>query len=185
MISQKYFEVSQIWLQNGSRKNQSHGTKNYTRFLVIAIIRVQTFVSFAVPIVNTGLARNAISLLTMWNINLKQKGTQEGNFHYIVKGVYSSGRSKKQQEKAREFLEGIGVCDVDEAERIKMILKQRYTKEFVDHLEDKQHFEDMKRFIDIVEDEPDNAHLFEDYCILKTAEGYLKNIGRVPRCSVS
>ncbi|MCY4554603.1 MAG: hypothetical protein OXC79_13110 [Candidatus Poribacteria bacterium] len=102
------------------------------------------------------------------------EGTQEGNFHYIVKGAYSSGRSKKQQENAKEFLEKIGVCEVDEAERIKAILNQRYTEEAVKHLKDKQHEKDIQRFIALVEEEPDYEDLFKDYYIFKTAKGYLK-----------
>ena len=50
--------------------------------------------------------------------------TQEGHFHYVAKEVYLSGKNKNQQEKARKFLEDVGVCEVDEAERIKLILRQ-------------------------------------------------------------
>ena len=34
-------------------------------------------------------------------------------FHYVAKGVYSSGRSENQQKKARRFLEDIGVLEWD------------------------------------------------------------------------
>ena len=47
-------------------------------------------------------------------------------FRYVDKGVYASGQNRNQQEKAHSFLEKIGVCEVDEAERIKAILRQRY-----------------------------------------------------------
>ena len=100
--------------------------------------------------------------------------TQEEHFHYVAKEVYLSGRSKNQQKKAREFLEDVGVCEVDEAERIKLILKQRYTQNAVARLEGKQHIEDMERFIAFVEDDPDKADMFEDSCIFKTSNGYLK-----------
>ena len=101
-------------------------------------------------------------------------GTQEGRFHYVAIGVYSSGRSKGQQQKAHAFLKDIDVCEVDETERIWAILKQRYTEESVVHLKDKQHLEDMKRFIALVEDEPDKADSFEDYYIFKTVDSYRK-----------
>ena len=88
----------------------------------------------------------------------------------LLKGSIYLGKNKNQQEKAREFLEDIGVCEVDEAERIKAILRQRYTEKVVDHLEDKQHEEDMKRFIDFVERESDKAVVFSGYPIFKTAD---------------
>ena len=100
--------------------------------------------------------------------------TQEGHFHYVAKEVYLSGKNKNQQEKARKFLEDVGVCEVDEAERIKLILRQRYTGESVVGLEDKQHIEDMKRFIDFIEREPNKAVVFSSYPIFKTSDGYLE-----------
>src|SRR5207244_1336321 len=41
--------------------------------------------------------------------------------------VYTSGKSKLQQENARKFLAEIGVREVGEAEQVEAILKQRYT----------------------------------------------------------
>lgn len=38
-------------------------------------------------------------------------GTQENGFHYVAKGVYSYGKNKSQQEKARRFLDEIGVSE--------------------------------------------------------------------------
>ena len=40
-------------------------------------------------------------------------GTQEKGFHYVAKGVYSYGKNKSQQEKARRFLDKIGVSEWD------------------------------------------------------------------------
>ena len=57
----------------------------------------------------------ATSLVMMWKLE-----PQEGTFHYVTKSIYSSGKNNSQQKKARSFLEEIGVCEVDEAERIKM-----------------------------------------------------------------
>ena len=51
------------------------------------------------------------------------------DFPRVAKGVYSSGTSKTQQEKARKFLDDIGVCEVGEAEQVKATLKQRYSCE--------------------------------------------------------
>ena len=38
----------------------------------------------------------------------RKDGTQENGFHFVVKGVYSYGKNKSQQEKARRFLDKIG-----------------------------------------------------------------------------
>ena len=40
-------------------------------------------------------------------------GTQKEDFHYVAKGVYSYGKNKSQQEKARMFLDKIGVSEWD------------------------------------------------------------------------
>ena len=95
--------------------------------------------------------------------------TQEEHFHYVAKEVYLSVRSKNQQKKAREFLEGVGVCEVDEAERIKLILRQRYEDPDT-IIPSELHEEDMKRFIAFVEQDPDKVILFKDYRIFKTAD---------------
>ena len=50
-------------------------------------------------------------------------------FPRVAKGVYSSGKNKNQQKKAREFLEEyIGVSEVKESDQVKAILDQRYVK---------------------------------------------------------
>ena len=82
------------------------------------------------------------------------------NFHYVVKGVYSSGRSN-DNEKVHKFLEDIGVRKVDETERIKLILKERYKDQI------KPRDEDMEKFIALVEDEPEKKSLFKDYFIFE------------------
>ena len=95
---------------------------------------------------------------------------QEGTFHYVTKSIYSSGKNNSQQKKARSFLEEIGVCDVDEAERIKAILRQRYEDPDTE-IPPKLHEEDMKRFIAFVESNPDKATLFKDHNIFNTSGG--------------
>ena len=98
----------------------------------------------------------------------KEKAQSE-KFHYIAKGVYSSGQNRNQQQKAREFLEKIGVCELNETERIKAILRQRYEDPYTE-IPTKLHEEDLKRFIALVEKEPDKAVLFKDYRIFKTTD---------------
>ena len=91
-------------------------------------------------------------------------------FHYVDRGVYASGQNRNQQEKAHSFLEKIGVCGVDEAERIKVILKQRYEEPDLT-IPSELHYEDMKKFISLVESDPDKAALFEGYNIFNTSGG--------------
>ena len=87
---------------------------------------------------------------------------EDKDFHYVVKDVYSSGRNRNM-EKAREFLKKIGVRIVDDAERVKAILKQRYREEL------KPLKEDLERFIALVDREPDKVSLFKDYPIFEMA----------------
>ena len=92
----------------------------------------------------------------------EEDNEHEKDFHYVAKGVYSSGQNKDQQEKAREFLKTIGICEVDEVERIKMILKQRYTRGSI-----KPRSQDMKRFIALVEEDSHKKSLFRDYFVFE------------------
>ena len=80
------------------------------------------------------------------------------NFHYVAKGICFSERNS-DTEKVRKFLEYVGVCEVDEVERIKLILKERYSRP-VSHRDG-----DMERFVSLVEREPDKASLFRNYYI--------------------
>ncbi len=89
----------------------------------------------------------------------KEDGHEE-DFHYVAKGIYPSGRN--QDEEVRKFLEIIGVREVDETERIKMILKQRYMSESF-----KPHETDLDRFIKLVETDPSKAELFKSYSIFE------------------
>jgi hypothetical protein len=80
----------------------------------------------------------------------------------VAGGVYSSGKSKAQQEEARKFLSELGVREVGEAEQIHAILKQRYIAGNL-----KPQKQDLKRFVAFVEKEPGNAHIFADYFIFE------------------
>ena len=119
------------------------------------------------------------------------------NFPRVAEGVYSSGSNKGQQQKAREFLEKIGVREVGEAEEIEAILKRRYSCEQKDsirpdddsperELEEelfevrgkvrfKRNFDskekDIERFIEFIQKEPEKADLFSKYCIFQLENG--------------
>ena len=86
----------------------------------------------------------------------------EENFHYVASNTYSSASNRNQQEKARKFLETIGVRRVDDVERVKVILKQRYKKGSI-----KPREEDMEKFMTLVEGQPEYKSLFSDYFIFE------------------
>ncbi|MDO9012003.1 MAG: hypothetical protein Q7U78_09395 [Gallionella sp.] len=80
--------------------------------------------------------------------------------------TYTAGKKKGQQESAKKFLEEIGVREVGEAEQVEAILKQRYTK-----INRKPSKKDLKRFIALLEKEPDKANLFTSYFIFESQDG--------------
>lgn len=85
----------------------------------------------------------------------------------VAKGLYASGKNKGQRDKAREFLEKIGVREVGEKERIEAILKDRYCKgeRFTPKIKD------IKRFVDFAEKHPEQADVFKHYSIFKLTDG--------------
>lgn len=86
----------------------------------------------------------------------------------VAKDVYASGKSKQQQEDARKFLEEMGVREIGEAEQVKAILQERYrlTEQFFN-----PNLKDLKRFISLVEKEPDQAKIFANYFIFLRTDG--------------
>jgi hypothetical protein len=80
--------------------------------------------------------------------------------------VYTSGRAKPLQEKAKKFLSDLGVRELGEAEEIELILKARYTKE-AEIPDDKTYLRDLKRFVALTEQHPQKAKLFAPYYILQ------------------
>lgn len=80
--------------------------------------------------------------------------------------VYSSGKSKTQQEEAKKFLEEIGVREVGETEQIQAILNHRYTARPFN-----PDMKDLDRFIALIEKDPRQAKIFSDYFIFKREDG--------------
>ena len=66
---------------------------------------------------------------------------------YVDKHVYSSGKNKNQQEKAREFLGEIGVNEIGEKERIDLLLETFYQDNKSVELTDEQHLKHISDFI--------------------------------------
>lgn len=68
-------------------------------------------------------------------------------FSCVDKHVYSSGKNKNQQEKAREFLGEIGVNEIGEKERIDLLLETFYQDNKSIELTDEQHLNHISDFI--------------------------------------
>lgn len=88
----------------------------------------------------------------------------------VDSGVYSSGRSKVQQDNSRKLLVEIGVREVGEREEVEIILAERYKNA---PLRPKKG--DLERFMSLFEKDPSSAALLKDYYIFPVAGGgYVK-----------
>lgn len=87
-------------------------------------------------------------------------------FQVVAKEVYSSGNSKLQQEDSFKFLKAIGVRELGEADEVLAILNYRYAGEKFS-----PDIGDMKRFIALVENEPDKISIFSGYSIFFRTDG--------------
>ena len=108
---------------------------------------------------------------------------RDEDFPRVLKGVYSSGQNDDQKLKARDFLKAINVRPVDEAIEVEAILRQRYKDPYTE-IPLKLYEEDMKRFIALVEDDPDKAALFQNYRIFKTIDRGSFNEGWYHKASI-
>lgn len=86
------------------------------------------------------------------------------NFPRVAKGVYPSVKQKR--DRVSKFLEEIGVRRVREVEQVEMLLQRRYSSASFDPC-----VGDMRRFIDLVERDREQARLFADYSIFKLEDG--------------
>ncbi len=90
----------------------------------------------------------------------------------VAKKLYSSGKDKDQQDKARKFLEKIEVREVGEEERIEAILRNKYLLfRYGSNEEFSSKIKDLKRFINLVEQHPEQADMFKHYSIFKLTNG--------------
>ena len=80
--------------------------------------------------------------------------------------VYTSGRSKPQQEKAKKFLSELGVREPGDAEEAELILKERYSED-AEVPDDETYLRDLERFIALVEKEPEKKSLFAPFYIFQ------------------
>ena len=84
----------------------------------------------------------------------------------VDKHVYSSGKNKNQQEKAREFLGEIGVNEIGEKERIDLLLETFYQDNKSVELTDEQHLKHISDFIKWWK-EGNYTRKFESYAIFQ------------------
>jgi len=84
----------------------------------------------------------------------------------VDRTVYTSGKSKTQQQNAKTFLEEIGVREVGESEQVETLLEQRYTNTNFKLMK-----QDLKRFIALVDKDPTKASLFTSYFIFELKDG--------------
>jgi hypothetical protein len=82
----------------------------------------------------------------------------------VATEVYTSGKSKPQQEKAKKFLSDLGVREPGDTEEVELLLKERYTQE-AEVPDDETYGRDLERFITLVERKPETKTLFANYFI--------------------
>ena len=85
---------------------------------------------------------------------------------FVDKAVYSSGKSKAQQESARRFLETVGVTVVGERQRLEALLKSSYSDENGALLE-RAHLKDLRRFMKLLEDDPSFLETLSGFSIVR------------------
>lgn len=82
----------------------------------------------------------------------------------VAAEVYTSGRSKPQQEKAKKFLSDLGVREPGDTEEVELILRERYTQD-ADIPDSETYAMDLERFMALVEKQSDKKSLFSPYFI--------------------
>ena len=92
-------------------------------------------------------------------------GDDEG-FPRVDPAIYTWGKSKAHQSAARKFLEELGVCEVGEVELVQAILDERYAKDSISPQPN-----DLRRFMSLIEANPQAASMFQDYHIFEIEDG--------------
>ena len=88
----------------------------------------------------------------------------------VARDTYSGDGSRIEQDRARQFLEGIGVREVGEFQQVEAILQQRYAKP-TNAISWKTHETDLRRFMLLLKEDKNAGSLFENYFILQGADG--------------
>lgn len=96
-------------------------------------------------------------------------GHQQNGLPRVNAAVFASGKSKRQQQDSRRFLEEIGVREVGERELVELILAQRYTLD-AEVPSERVYSKDLKRFIELVEKVPSAASLFKEFYVFERSD---------------
>jgi hypothetical protein len=80
--------------------------------------------------------------------------------------IFTAGKSKTQQEKAKKFLLDIGVREIGEAEEVEIILKTRYSRDAAVP-DDQTYMEDLQRFVRLTDQQPEMKSLFKESFIFQ------------------
>ena len=62
-------------------------------------------------------------------------------------------------------MEEIGVKELDESHRVEAILKERYSNDCAGSIDKDRYLKDLRRFIRLIQEHPDQSKLFKQYCI--------------------
>lgn len=99
-------------------------------------------------------------------------------FPRVKESVYTSGKNKKEQKKAKEFLVEIGVTEVGESDLIQLILDERYADENTpDEIDFITYVSHLERFIRLVEESPRLSHIFSEYYIFNCNDNWVQPSG--------
>lgn len=88
---------------------------------------------------------------------------------FVDNAVYSSGKSKAQQESARRFLETAGVTVVGERQRLEALLKSSYSDEH-SALSERAYLKDLRRFMKMLEDDASFLEPLSRYSIIRGSD---------------
>lgn len=100
-----------------------------------------------------------------------ESDAQDKQMPRVNREVYSTGANKAQQDKAKFFLDKIGVRVVGEVEQIETLLKINYSQDAVNNKMFNPKIKDIKRFIKFIDNEPSQFRMFENAYIFKCNTG--------------
>ena len=86
---------------------------------------------------------------------------------FVDPRILVGGRGRQHQERARQFLEAIGVTKVGSRDRIEIVLARNYAcvnPQVNDDLYAEHH---LRRFLNFIENQPDEAELFGNYYVIR------------------
>ncbi|MBZ6379367.1 MULTISPECIES: sacsin N-terminal ATP-binding-like domain-containing protein [Pacificimonas] len=93
---------------------------------------------------------------------LEEQQAQTDGLHYVDRAVYTSGKSKAQQESARRFLETVGVTAVGERQLVEAVLKSKYTGGHL-ALNERTYLADLRRFMKLLDEDASAASVLASY----------------------